>query len=46
MKLPLDAQRAVGNTAPKKKAQDSEVNIPTGSLVEEENRIYSETIGM
>lgn len=38
MKLPLDAQFAVENQAPK--AQDSDVNIPTGSknLKEEDNQ--------
>lgn len=41
MKLPLDAQFAVGNQAPK--AQDSDVNIPTGSknLKEEDNQMNS-----
>ena len=35
-KLPLDAQFAVGNTAPE--AQDSEVDIPTGSDYATERR--------
>lgn len=35
-KLPLDAQSAVGNTAPG--AQDSEVDIPTGSEYVTERR--------